>query len=95
MALIGSIPRRCVNLPPGSLRTLIGSIIGNKVQEGPETRQSMMQIMDLNVKSHALLEKRQEAEVKMTLYENEKIEKEVKIEEVSNRPFIKRLLRQK
>ena len=34
MALIGSIPRRCVNLPPGSLRTLISCIIGNKVQEG-------------------------------------------------------------
>jgi perosamine synthetase len=34
MALIGSIPRRCVNLPPGSLRTLIGCIVGNKVQEG-------------------------------------------------------------
>jgi dTDP-4-amino-4,6-dideoxygalactose transaminase len=35
MALIGSIPRRCVNLPPGSLQTLIGCVIGNKVQEGP------------------------------------------------------------
>ena len=35
MALIGSIPRRCVNLPPGSLKTLISSIIGNKVQQGP------------------------------------------------------------
>lgn len=35
MALIGSIPRRCVNLPPGSLRTLISCAIGNKVQEGP------------------------------------------------------------
>ena len=35
MALIGSVPRRCVNLPPGSLRTLISCVIGNKVQEGP------------------------------------------------------------
>jgi len=35
MALFGSIPRRCVNLPPGSLRTLIGCVIGNKVQVGP------------------------------------------------------------
>jgi len=35
MALIGSIPRRCVNLPPGSLRILISCVIGNKVQEGP------------------------------------------------------------
>ena len=35
MALIGSIPRRCVNLPPASLQTLISCIIGNKIQEGP------------------------------------------------------------
>ena len=35
MALFGSIPRRCVNLPPGSLRTLISCVIGNKVQVGP------------------------------------------------------------
>jgi dTDP-4-amino-4,6-dideoxygalactose transaminase len=34
MALLGSIPRRSVNLPPGSLRTLIGCILSNKVQEG-------------------------------------------------------------
>lgn len=35
MALIGSVPRRCVNLPPGSLMTLVGSLFGKKVQEGP------------------------------------------------------------
>ncbi len=35
MALIGSVPRRCVNLPPGSLTTLVGSIFGKKVQQGP------------------------------------------------------------
>ena len=35
MALIGSVPRRCVNLPPGSLSTLISSMIGDTVQEGP------------------------------------------------------------
>ena len=34
MAIIGSVPRRCVNLPPGSLQTLMGCIVGNKVQEG-------------------------------------------------------------
>jgi len=34
MALIGSVPRRCVNLPPGSLKTLLGSILGKKVQQG-------------------------------------------------------------
>jgi dTDP-4-amino-4,6-dideoxygalactose transaminase len=36
MALIGTVPRRCVNLPPGSLRTLIRYRLGKKVQEGPE-----------------------------------------------------------
>ena len=35
MALIGSVPRRCVNLPPGSLRTLVGAVLGKKVQQGP------------------------------------------------------------
>jgi len=35
MALIGSVPRRCVNLPPGSLMSLIGAIVGKKVQDGP------------------------------------------------------------
>jgi len=34
MALIGSIPRRCVNLPPGSLKTLVSCVIGQKVQDG-------------------------------------------------------------
>jgi len=35
MALIGSVPRRCVNLPPGSLSTLIGCMVRNTVQTGP------------------------------------------------------------
>ncbi len=35
MAIIGSVPRRCVNLPPGSLMKLVGSVIGKKVQDGP------------------------------------------------------------
>ena len=35
MALIGSVPRRCVNLPPGSLKTLVGSVLSKKVQQGP------------------------------------------------------------
>ena len=35
MAIIGTIPRRCVNLPPGSLATLLGSIVRRRVQEGP------------------------------------------------------------
>ncbi len=35
MAIIGTIPRRCVNLPPGSLLTLVGAVASGKVQEGP------------------------------------------------------------
>ena len=65
------------------------------IQEGPETRNSMMQIMDLNVEIHALVQKRQEAEVKLTLYENERIEKAEKLDEVRQKPFMKRLFRQK
>lgn len=34
MAIIGSIPRRCVNLPPRSLRTIISCAMNNTVQEG-------------------------------------------------------------
>ena len=33
MAIIGSVPRRCVNLPPGSFKTLIRSISGGNRQE--------------------------------------------------------------
>jgi len=33
MAIIGSVPRRCVNLPPGSLITLIRSVLGGNRQE--------------------------------------------------------------
>jgi perosamine synthetase len=35
MAIIGHIPRRCVNLPPGSLRKLITSAMGGNLLEGP------------------------------------------------------------
>jgi dTDP-4-amino-4,6-dideoxygalactose transaminase len=35
MAIIGSVPRRCVNLPPGSLTTLIRSILGKEMQDAP------------------------------------------------------------
>ena len=34
MALIGTVPRRAVNLPPGSLRTLLGARLTGKVVEG-------------------------------------------------------------
>ena len=35
MAIIGTVPRRSVNLPPGSLKTLLGSVFSGKVQQGP------------------------------------------------------------
>ena len=65
------------------------------IREGEETRQSLMEVMDLNVKIHALREQRQEAEVKINLYENERLDKEEKIELVKNKTFMERLLRRK
>ncbi len=65
------------------------------LREGEETRQSLMAVMDLNVKIHTMREKRQEAEVKINLYKNERIEKEEKIELMRNKTFMKRLLRRK
>ncbi len=65
------------------------------IREGSETRQSMMQVMDLNVKIHALSTTRQEAEVTITLYENDKIEKEEKLEQVRKKPFMERLFRRR
>lgn len=35
MAIIGMVPRRCVNLPPGALGLLLRSIISKTVQDGP------------------------------------------------------------
>ncbi len=35
MAFVSTVPRRCVNLPPGSLRTLLSCVVTNKVEEGP------------------------------------------------------------
>ncbi len=35
MTIVGTIPRRCVNLPPGSLHTLISCSAGGRLQEGP------------------------------------------------------------
>ena len=39
MTIVGSIPRRCVNLPPGSLHTLISCTAGGRLQEGPAIEQ--------------------------------------------------------
>ena len=36
MAIIGTIPRRCVNLPPGSLLTLLGRVATGRVREGKD-----------------------------------------------------------
>ncbi len=35
MTLIGMVPRRCVNLPPGTLALLLRNIIGRTVRKGP------------------------------------------------------------
>ena len=35
MAFLGTIPRRCVNLPPGTLQTLAGCLYRHTVQAGP------------------------------------------------------------
>ena len=35
MASLGTIPRRCVNLPPGTLRALAGCLYRHTVQSGP------------------------------------------------------------
>ena len=39
MTIVGSIPRRCVNLPPGSLSTLISCSTGGRLQNGPAIEQ--------------------------------------------------------
>ena len=35
MAVIGTVPRRCVNLPPGSLGAIVVSSLSGTLQEGP------------------------------------------------------------
>lgn len=36
MAIIGTVPRRAVNLPPGTLGTILGKKLSGKLVEGPE-----------------------------------------------------------
>ena len=67
----------------------------NRLREGEETRQSLMEVMELNVKIHTLREKRQEAEVKINLYQNDRMDNEEKIELVRKKTFLERLLRKK
>jgi dTDP-4-amino-4,6-dideoxygalactose transaminase len=52
MALIGSIPRRCVNLPPGSLKTLASCVIGQKVQHGSAIEEFSRKFADWLGTSH-------------------------------------------
>ena len=67
----------------------------NRIREGKETRQALMDVMELNVKIHTLREKRQEAEVKINLYQNDRMDNEEKIELVRKKTFLERLLRRK
>ena len=52
MAIVGSIPRRCVNLPSGSLSTLISCTIGGRLQEGPAIKRFYKQFGDWLGGSH-------------------------------------------
>ncbi len=52
MALIGSVPRRSVNLPPGSLRTLITSTLGGRLQRGAAVEQFYKQFAQWLGASH-------------------------------------------
>jgi dTDP-4-amino-4,6-dideoxygalactose transaminase len=36
MAPLAAVPRRCVNLPPGSLGVLVGKVLSGQVREGPD-----------------------------------------------------------
>lgn len=36
MSFLGTVPRRCVNLPPGTLFTLLGCALTGRLQHGPE-----------------------------------------------------------
>lgn len=67
----------------------------DSIRDGTETRQTMMEVMELNVKIQDLREKRQEAEVMINLYQNDRIEKEEKLEKIKNKTFMDRLLRRK
>ncbi len=41
-----TVPRRCVNLPPGSLRTLLSCTVRSKLQRGAETEEFCQQFAD-------------------------------------------------
>ena len=56
---------------------------------GHVTRQDMVEIMDLNVESYRLIEKRERAECQKIVYENELREKRKKIESLKGTLFAK------
>ncbi len=60
---------------------------------GHVTRQDMLEIMDYNVESYKLIERRERAESQKIVYENELREKQKKIQSLRRTSFIKTLLR--
>lgn len=62
-------------------------------KRGHVTRQDMLEIMDYNVESYKLIERRQRAECQKIVYENELREKQKKIQSLRRTPFIKTFLR--
>lgn len=62
-------------------------------KRGHVTRQDMLEIMDYNVESYKLIERRERAESQKIVYENELREKQKKIQSLRRTSFIKTLLR--
>lgn len=62
-------------------------------KRGHVTRQDMLEIMDYNVESYKLIERRQRAECQKIVYENELREKQKKIQSLRRTPIIKTFLR--
>jgi hypothetical protein len=62
-------------------------------QEDELNRQEKIDIMELNVKLHAMDQKRQAIEVDITSHENQIAENVERIKEVKKKPFLRRLLK--
>lgn len=62
-------------------------------KRGDVTRKDMLEIMDYNVESYKLIERRQRAECQKIVYENELREKQKKIQSLRRKSFINALLR--
>ena len=60
---------------------------------GHVTRQDMLEIMDYNVESYKLIERRQRAECQKIVYENELRGRQKKIQSLRRTSFIKTFLR--